>query len=94
MKRQAGLSSIWLLVGSGILLGVGLYWYTTPQQVPIWIRNWFSAPAAVEFTVGKPLYRWQDAQGRQQISDEPPKGWPYETVQQRTDVNVVPAATR
>lgn len=94
MKRQAGLSSIWLVVGLGILLGIGLYWYTTPQQVPDWIRDWFSAPAGKESTASKPLYRWQDAQGRQHISDEPPQGRPYETVPQRTDVNVVPSATR
>ncbi len=37
------------------------------------------------------LYRWQDAQGRWQLSDHPPPGRPYETVRYPHDVNVIPA---
>lgn len=37
------------------------------------------------------LYKWRDAQGEWHVSDEPPPaGTPYETLEYREDVNVLP----
>jgi hypothetical protein len=88
--RQAGRVSMWVVIGLGVLLGVLLYWYTTPQTVPSWARGWL--PGMPEYT--GPLYRWRDDQGRMQVTDKPPKGRPYETVQYRSNANVVPPQGR
>lgn len=66
--------------------GVGLYWYTTPQETPAWIRAWL--PRMPEYT--GPVYRWLDDRGRLQVTDQPPGDRLYETVQYRSDANVVP----
>lgn len=37
------------------------------------------------------LYKWRDAQGEWHVSDEPPpEGTPYDTLEYREDVNVLP----
>ncbi len=70
-----------------IALGGGIaYWYATPQQTPAWIRGWL--PGLPEYT--GPVYRWRDDQGRLQVTDQPPRNRPYETVQYRSDANVMP----
>ena len=84
--RQAGRAPMWLLIGLGILGGLVLYWYTTPQDVPSWARGWL--PGLPEYT--GPLYRWRDDQGREQVTDKPPKDRPYETVTYRANANVIP----
>lgn len=84
--RQAGRIPMWVLIGLGALGGVVLYWYTTPQEAPSWARNWL--PGLPPYT--GPLYRWNDDQGRTQVTDKPPKGRPYEVVNYRSDANVVP----
>jgi hypothetical protein len=84
--RQGGRVAAWVLVALGVLGGVVLYWYTTPQATPSWVRGWL--PGLPEYT--GPLYRWRDDQGRVQVTDKPPKGRPYETVQYRSNTNVVP----
>ena len=89
-RRQAGATPIWLLLVLGVLGGVLLYWYTTPQTVPSWARGWL--PGLPEYT--GPLYRWRDDQGRMQVTDKPPKGRPYEEVRYRADANVTPGAPR
>ena len=66
--------------------GVIAYWYATPQQTPAWIRSWL--PGLPEYT--GPVYRWRDDQGRLQVTDQPPWNRPYETVQYRSDANVMP----
>lgn len=86
LRRQAGRLPMWVLIGLGALGGVVLYWYTTPQEVPSWARNWL--PGLPPYT--GPLYRWNDDQGRTQVTDKPPKGRPYEVVSYRSDANVVP----
>lgn len=86
LRQQAGAVSLWILIVLGMLGGLVLYWYTTPQDVPSWARGWL--PGLPEYT--GPLYRWRDDQGREHITDKPPKGRPYETVTYRSDINVVP----
>lgn len=81
---RAGQAAWWIaLIALG---GVGLYWYTMPQQTPAWIRDWL--PGMPEYT--GPVYRWLDDRGRLQVTDQPPRNRPYETVQYRSDANVVP----
>ena len=89
-RGQTGAAPIWLLLALGILGGVLLYWYTTPQETPSWVRDWL--PGMPEYT--GPLYRWRDDQGREHVTDKPPKGRPYERVRYRTDTNVLPGAPR
>jgi len=89
-RRQAGAVPIWLLLLLGVLGGVLLYWYTTPQETPAWARGWL--PGLSEYT--GPLYRWRDDQGRMQVTDKPPKGRLYEEVRYRADANVTPGAPR
>ena len=85
-RRQAGKAPLWVLILLSIFSGLLMYWYTTPQETPAWARNWL--PGLPEYT--GPLYRWRDAQGREQVTDKPPKGRPYETVNYRSNANVVP----
>lgn len=87
VQRLSGKVRIWVLILLGILSGLLMYWYTTPQEVPPWARSWL--PGLPEYT--RPLYRWRDAQGREQVTDKPPQGRPYETVNYRSDANVVPS---
>lgn len=85
-KAQIGAAPKWWLIALGALVGVVLYWYTTPQETPAWIRAWL--PGIPEYT--GPVYRWHDDRGRLQVTDQPPRDRPYETVQYRSDANVVP----
>ncbi|KAB2927893.1 MAG: DUF4124 domain-containing protein, partial [Candidatus Contendobacter sp.] len=88
-RRQAGGVLPWVvLLVLGALGGVLLYGYMAPQAVPSWARGWL--PSQPEHT--KPLYRWRDDQGRMQVTDQPPKGRPYEEVRYRADANVMPGA--
>ena len=84
--RQAGKAPMWILITLGVLLGLVLYWYTTPQKTPSWAQGWL--PGLPEYT--GPLYRWRDDQGRTQITDQPPKNRPYETLRYRSDANRMP----
>ncbi len=85
-RRQAGWVSLWVLIVLGALGGLVLYWYTTPQDAPSWVRSWL--PGLPAYT--GPLYRWHDDKGQLQVTDKPPKGRPYETVQYRGDAKVGP----
>ena len=38
-----------------------------------------------------PLYKWKDAQGRWNVTDQPPKNRPYEKVVVNPDTNVIPS---
>jgi hypothetical protein len=86
-RRQAGAVPMWLLIVLGILGGILLYWYTTPQETPSWVRDWL--PGIPEYTGA--LYQWRDDRGQVQITDKPPRDRPYDIVQYRSNTNVVPA---
>ena len=75
---------------AGLVLGGGIGWwllghpgYETTEQKMARVE---AAQAATEPRV----YRWRDAHGVLQITDQPPKGRKYEVVKLREDVNVIP----
>ena len=67
-----------LLIGAA--LGVGLWWWNTrDERERERVQAQRQADAAAE--AARPvLYRWRDAQGRLQVTAEPPKGRRYEKV--------------
>ncbi|MFZ1829276.1 MAG: DUF4124 domain-containing protein [Candidatus Competibacteraceae bacterium] len=89
-EQQVGAVPMWMIIALGVLGGIILYWYTTPQETPVWIRGWL--PGLPEYT--GPLYRWRDGQGQLQVTDKPPRDRLYETVQYRSDANVAPSKGR
>lgn len=93
-NRQTGEVPIWLIVVLGLFGGVLLYWYTTPNSMPTWLRGWL--PSAATTTAGsssdaKPVYRWEDEAGQTHITTQPPSGRPYEVIRYRADTNVLPS---
>jgi hypothetical protein len=61
-------------------------WYQQPELLPAGLQ--VQNPNSPKFAPA--VYRWKDAQGRTQVSDEPPAGRPYETVRVDINTNVVP----
>lgn len=90
--RQRGEVPIWVIIGLGLVGGLGLYWYTTPRAAPAWVRGWL--PTAEPSGQNKPLYRWQDAYGREHVTDKPPVGRPYQVVISPLDANVLPSSPK
>jgi hypothetical protein len=67
-----------LLIGAA--LGVGAWWWSTRDERE---RERVEAErqAAAEAEAARPvLYRWRDAQGRLQVTADPPKGRKYQRV--------------
>ncbi|MFO1352744.1 MAG: DUF4124 domain-containing protein [Gammaproteobacteria bacterium] len=85
--RQAGRAWLWLLLIVAAGAGVLGYWYYYPTAAPRLIRSYL--PKAKDPTV---LYRWQDAQGRWQVTDKPPPGRPYEKLDYWEKANVMPVS--
>ena len=67
-----------LLIGAA--LGVGVWWWSTREdRERERVERERQATAAAE--AARPvLYRWRDAQGRLQVTADPPKGRRYEKV--------------
>ncbi|MDZ7663507.1 DUF4124 domain-containing protein [Thiohalophilus sp.] len=78
-----------LLILLGLLLGAGLYLYTEPdlqRQARQQLDKLTGADQSHR------LYRWQDAEGQWQVTDQPPPvGTAYETLQYDPDTNVIPS---
>jgi len=64
------------------------WWYFAPGSMPSWAAR--VAPASP--SLGPPLYKWRDANGRLHVTDRPPADRPYETVRYDPNTNVVPGA--
>jgi hypothetical protein len=48
-------------------------------------------PLKSPLSTSTPVYQWRDAQGRWQVTDEPPpEGTPYEVKQYSLDANIMP----
>lgn len=85
--RGSGRALVWLIV---VLLGggAGYLWYFDRDRAERWLEN---APALTGPSVTT-AYKWRDASGSWQITDQPPpEGVSYETVRIRSDVNILPA---
>lgn len=87
-KKGRVLGSIILLTALG---GVGTYFYLYPESLPEW---------ATRTTVGRGLqtttvYKWQDATGAWQVSDQPPPaGIDYQVEKYTRDTNVLPLSSK
>lgn len=80
----------WLLA---LLALAAAWWYYAPQSLPAALRQ--AAPASPNARSATPtLYKWRDAQGRLNVTDEPPKDRAYEAVQYDPNTNVVPGYHR
>ena len=87
-KKGRVLGSIILLTALG---GVGTYFYLYPESLPEW---------ATRTTVGRDLqtttvYKWRDANGAWQVSDEPPPaGIDYQVEKYTRDTNILPLSSK
>ena len=83
-KRRSNIWGIALLAAAG---GAGSYFYLYPEALPEW---------ATKTPVGRELqtvtvYKWQDASGSWQVSDQPPPaGTDYQVEEYTRDTNVLP----
>jgi len=78
----------WFLVIILLLSAVGGYLYLNPDRWQALLGETPLAPPPAETT----LYKWQDESGQWQVSDNPPTDdRDYETLQFRSDTNIVPA---
>ena len=82
-QRGVSLKAVLLLLA--LLAGAGWYLWTHPEHLPDQIRR--ELPAE---TVIKPLYKWRDANGQWNITDQPPASGEYETIRVHPETNVVP----
>jgi hypothetical protein len=70
----------WALVG-GLALGAGLWWWTTrDEREHARVERERKAAAAAEAALPR-LYRWRDAHGVLQITEQPPKGRKYRVIE-------------
>lgn len=82
--------ALWLL--ALIAAAVWAWWTYAPDSVPAAIREQLPVPAPAPARADNPtLYKWKDAQGRWNVTDEPPQGRPYEAVKIDPDTNVLPS---
>lgn len=82
--RQRRSTGGWWLLLLALALGGG-YWYFGPEGVPDWVSGWL--PGGPDTTT---LYKWQGENGNWHVGDTPPEGVPYEAMEVRQDVNVIP----
>lgn len=69
----------WAIVG-GIVVGAAIWWWTTREEREH-ARSEREHKAAVAAEAARPvLYRWRDASGVLQITEQPPKGRKYQRV--------------
>lgn len=70
----------WAIVG-GVLIGAALWWWTTRESREQ-ARIEREQKAAIAAEAARPvLYRWRDASGVLQITEQPPQGRKYERVE-------------
>ena len=55
--------------------------------------GWLARKVPSSPSLGPPLYKWRDAQGRLHVTDTPPADRPYETVRYDPATNVVPGGS-
>jgi hypothetical protein len=78
---------LWSIALLAAFAGVGGYFYLYPDSLPEW---------AAKTAIGRDLqtttvYKWQDASGAWQVSDQPPPpGTEYQVEKYTHDTNVLP----
>lgn len=73
-----------LIVALITALGIAGLWYSRPEWVPVWARPY------LPWAAGR-LYKWRDANGHIQYSNQPPPaGVAFTTVPYWPDANVIP----
>lgn len=75
--------SAWLALLVGLLVGAGIAWWQsrdTPEQLRDRHQRAERAAAAQARDAEPVLYRWRDAAGVLQVTEQPPKGRPYQRV--------------
>ena len=81
------------LIAGALILGAVVWWqaghpgYETPAQQKARVEK---LQHERDYGTGPQLYKWRDAKGVLQITDQPPVGRKYETVSIRQDQNVIP----
>ena len=87
-----------------LLLALLAWWMYWPETIPVFGRRpeaelakprdvratQAAARAKATADASKPLYKWQDERGQWHITDQAPKGRPYEKVVVNPDTNVLP----
>lgn len=72
-----------LAIGAGLLVGALIAWWQLrddPKAAQAKQARAEQAAAAQAADAVPSLYRWRDANGVLQISEQPPKGQPYERI--------------
>ncbi len=86
-RRGRGWALVLLIVFL-LAAGAAYLWYFDRQRADRWLEK---APALIKPSVTT-AYKWRDASGSWQITDQPPPaGIAYETVRVRSDVNILPS---
>ncbi len=90
-RRGSGLGKALLL----LVLAAGAvwaWWTYAPDSVNLPRAVSDQLPAALAPRAANPtLYKWKDAQGHWNVTDQPPAGRSYETIQVDPNTNVLPA---
>lgn len=74
---------LWLALLLGLLVGTGIAWWQsrdTPEQARDRQRRADNAAAALARDAEPVLYRWRDDTGVLQVTEQPPKGRPYQRI--------------
>ena len=80
---------VFLLIVLLVVGGGGAYLYYFDRDLGQKLLNKTPLDLPVKVTTA---YKWKDAEGNWQITDQPPAGnIPYETLKVRSDTNVLPA---
>ena len=83
-------------VAAGLLLGVGTAWWLARDPGKTEARETRARHAAAEQArEARPsLYRWRDDAGVLQITDQPPKGRPFERIDREPQPGIKVSGTR
>ena len=77
-----------LLIVVLLAAGAAYLWFFDRERADRWLEK---APAITGPSVTT-AYKWRDSSGSWQITDQPPPdGTPYEKVEVRSDVNIMPS---
>jgi hypothetical protein len=90
---QAG--GVWLRGLLALLVlaaAVAAWWWYAPDGIPSVMREQVVIPLT-DLVAAKPdvLYKWKDAKGQWNVTDQPPVGRPYEAIRVNPNTNVLPA---